>query len=397
MKKIRTILMMFFVLVFVANAFEVSVDNVFWNGGTGSWMTPENWTETEAPYWLVPGWVAGNPNNSGSWAYDGNRARAVIQSGTAQITAASTPDGQIFRTYIGGESGANLDILSTSGDNGVRTWQVHLGNIAGQSGTINQSGGNVNLRGAAYIGENGYGAYNLSGGSLTVGNRDVYLGRNSGATGELTISGGTFTQVTGNYAFYLGNYGTGIVNQTGGDAVFDLLRIGYRSTGDGGNIYTISGGTFQHNKYMGIYNDATFKVSGSGAESIRIMQLNTSGEGAGSKLAVELDALGSTLIEVYGSGDDPYTNGADLSYVTLLVDTLTGFNGALGDKYDILWSATNINTTGLSLVSLSDIAFAWDVIDYNDGKLLQLTVIPEPASMILLGVGCLILSSRRKK
>ncbi|OHB52250.1 MAG: hypothetical protein A2Y10_06175 [Planctomycetes bacterium GWF2_41_51] len=388
---------MIFVFALVANAADYAPhdNDVFWVGGTGTWRTWTNWSDPAPGQWYIPGVVATNPYNDGSWAYNGNNGRAIIQSGTAQITSTSQPDGQVYMTCVGSISGANLDILSTSGE--LKLWNTYVGPNAGYSGTINQSGGTVKLRGTTRIGGDGNGAYNLSGGSLTVGEKDVTIGNVSGSTGQLTISGGTLLQ-TGS-TFYLGYYGTGVINQTGGDVTFDLLRMGYRSTGDGGNVYSISGGTFQHNKYLGIYNDSTFKVVGSGAESIRIMQLNSSGEGAGSKLAVELDSIGSTLIEVYGDPDngDPYIGGADLSYVTLFIDTLVDFDGVIGETYDILWSATTINTTGMSLVCLSDTMFSWDVVDYNGGELLQLTVIPEPATIILLSAGYLVLAVKRKK
>ena len=67
---------------------------------------------------------------------------------------------------------------------------VYLGQYAGQSGTVNQTGGALNvLTNYLRVGGGGVGTYRLSGG--TVSNTTLYVAASSGSTGTVFISGGS--------------------------------------------------------------------------------------------------------------------------------------------------------------------------------------------------------------
>ncbi len=201
----------------------------------------------------------------------------------------------------------------------------------------------------------------------------------------------------------IGQAGDGVFNQTGGVALLDRPRLGLTNTSSG--VYTISGGELYVKKYFGAYWNSTFHVVGSGASKIDIQQMSFNrAEGQNVKLAVDLDEFGSTLIQVglYTDAASTSHSGALLDNVILEIGTLAGFNGEVGDVYDILWAAQNgIRTTGMTLISTGDVKFDWAVVDATTrgkagGEMLIVTVIPEPATLVLLGLGG-VLSLRRRK
>jgi hypothetical protein len=465
----KKLVLLMVVLVFVSAA-NADKDDVYWNG-TGLWMDwpSSTWTEntTDGGAWAIPGWVSsGNPYYVSGWGSTSNKGRAVIQSGTAQITSGSHPDGRVERLYVEGSSDAALAISTD-----VSIYRYYVGNASGTTGAVTQTNGDV---AANYLslGTSGSGSYAISGGSLSVANNAITVANsasssfaiNQSGTSSLTIAGEfaaagaagsscTFNQTggtatfsnTGNFQLgsngaatytissgtftengkaYLGNNngssctfnmsGDSIVNllgsdtycsnnagsvfrfnQSGGDFTSNRLKLGMNDGSDA--EFKISGGTFTLNYYMSVYYDATFKVSGSGATSIRMPQLGMSrAAGNGHTLAVELDAGGSTLIEVYGLSTDSYY-GAMLDNATLTVNTLMGFDGIAGDVYDILHSATTITTAGLVFNNLSGTQFSWAVIDdaIRGGQTLQLTVLPEPMTIALMSIGGLLFIRRR--
>jgi hypothetical protein len=412
------------ILLFVASGVQASVYDVMWNGGTGLWMTESNWTEdtSDGSAWAIPGWVGGNPYNDKTWSSTSNKGYAWVKSGTAQITSSSYPDGRIERLYLGGESGANMTMTGGS----LTVYRIYLADGSGNIGTFTQSGGTTSLTAASnYFGNSGTATYSISGGTLNTGSGTVNFGNSTGGAGTLNISGSG--RVTGSSDYYLGyatnasgtmNITGGSINDTSGTATSSIaLHVGYaagsagtvvQSDGDvkikilkmgensaSSGTYTISGGSLEIGRYISVYYNSTFKVSGSDAASILIKQLAMYRDST--VLAVELDAEGSTLIEIYGTASDTYS-GANLANATLQIDTLSDFDGVVGDVYDILWSATTISATNLVFSNLSSTQFSWAVMDdtVRGGQVLQVTVIPEPASMVLLSFGCLLFVRHKK-
>ncbi|HBG27138.1 MAG: hypothetical protein A2Y10_18620 [Planctomycetes bacterium GWF2_41_51] len=226
-------------LVFGAIAIgDEPADNVYWNGGTGLWMDGANWTDDPAlPDWSIPGYV-------GVEGYDWNKGVAVITSGTAQITSGSAPDGRVEKLVIGGTGGASVDISGNVEFNRVLT-----ANEGDQTGTINQTGGNVTIRnggGLSTFGVNGSSSYNLSGGSLTLSNNGIF-GGSAGATSQFNQTGGSFLANDTAQHFYVGN-------AAGSSGQFDI---------EGGN-FTIS----SKELYLGTSGSGTMNVSGNANVSL---------------------------------------------------------------------------------------------------------------------------------
>jgi hypothetical protein len=392
MKKIYSLI----AVVFLSTVVCADVNDVFWNVSSGTWMTQSNWTEntTDGAKWAIPGWVVGNPYNTGaSTDPNWNSGLAWIQSGTAQITPTSKPDGRILRLYVGGSSGA---VLQISGDfSAYDTW---IARYSGQSGTITQTAGNAYIINRAYWADNGSGTYNLSGGSLLMDCGTVYFGNNYGATLTLNQTGGNFwadgTLIAGSArgavgtvnissgifehtgTLVLGDSGVGTLNLTGGTANLKNVYIGRTGTVSKNSVCKITGGNFQASGAVLIGNSAMFKVSGSGASNISISQLGDSCSQA--RISVELDAGGVTPIKVTGAETDTYC-GVRLFNSQLLVNTLSSYTGTVGSHYDIIWSASfmDFGDAGLTLINSSSHYFTYQILKgtdcgYESGYVLRL-------------------------
>jgi len=202
---------------------------------------------------------------SGTMTITGNNALTgevyVVQGALAQTA------GQTGINYFGVGSGAGASGLYSLSSGTLNVSQaMQVGDWSG-SGTVNQTGGVVNIAGTGTgasfnIGnQGGVGVYNLSGGTLNLGgaNGGLYsLGRTQSASqpasqGTLNLSGSGLLDVqSGN--FVIGDRdgtarnGTGTVNQTGG--VFRVengagLFLAGAAPTSGTNIYNLASGTLE--------------------------------------------------------------------------------------------------------------------------------------------------------
>ena len=328
--------------------------------------------------------------------------------------------------YVGFQGNGTVDLSDSSSFSQSGTvGNVYVGNSAGSTGTINvRDTASVSL-GKTYIGSSGYGEVNQSGGTFSIDNYYSYVGVNNGSTGVVNLTSGTFEKSSHNGHFYVGNNagavgvlnvsggtldmtcaiielgqnGHGELNQTGGDVDANYIIMGNAAAGDGS--YTISAGSVDVDRYIYLhYGDSSMTVDGSGADHIKADRFLV----GGNTMNINLDAAGSTLIEVDGAAGSAYFNA--YANGTWNIDTLAGFDGVVGDTYDILWSATDIlNTNTLNLVNVGATEFDWSIIDNVDrdgnaggtGKMLQVTVIPEPATLGMIAfIGGAMVWIRRK-
>jgi fibronectin-binding autotransporter adhesin len=242
----KKIVIGFLMVCISANLMAASVDDVFWFGGTGDWMTQSNWSEladgtqtSGISYWYIPGWISGNPSNpTSSWTSTSNKGFAIIAGGTANLTSSSKPDGRVERFYVGGSSGANLNIS----DN-LTVYRAWVGTAAADIGTVTQTAGTVTLSGSSYIGDNGAGTYNISGGTFT-SSGELRIGTNGGSSGAVNVSGGTFASTNANFS--LGYYGNAALNLTGGAVTITGTNAYIGRYGDNAGVtnVNISNGTF---------------------------------------------------------------------------------------------------------------------------------------------------------
>ena len=122
-------------------------DSVHWNG-TGDWTELGNWSETpvtngENVVWNRPGWVVGNPANTGSSTDpDWNEGFAHIDTGTVDVTPSSSPDGTVNKLYMGSDVGNTTLNISEDFTVKYKTYMGY-GSTASDVATINQTAGNV--------------------------------------------------------------------------------------------------------------------------------------------------------------------------------------------------------------------------------------------------------------
>ena len=157
--------------------------------------------------------------------------------------------GATYTVPSGGDAFANLvdgydqagTVTHSSGTLTISNF-FDLGDQPGSNGTYNLSGtGTINTP-QTFVGNQGTGVFNQSGGAHTVGSLGLQIGYFSTANGTYTLSGGTLS-VTGPTS--LGYLGTGVFTQSGGMATLgQLLFVGQGGTGtfnlNGGNLYVTS-------------------------------------------------------------------------------------------------------------------------------------------------------------
>ena len=126
----------------------------------------------------------------------------VINGGTAAITL---PGAACYDLYLGDPNSTN-------------------------SGTIQMSGGSLTVSYYEYVGNDGAGTFNQTGGTNNVSSSSggLYLGYTSASYGSYNLSAG---QLLGNLQ-YLGYSGTGRFTQSGGTNTFSNLYLGYYSRRD---------------------------------------------------------------------------------------------------------------------------------------------------------------------
>ena len=201
--------------------------------------------------WNVPAnWVGGVAPTSGQDAVIKNSGTALLPTGVA---------GTSFGAFIGFQGNGTLNI---SGGNLVTTNDARLGFFAGNNGSAILSSGTWAITQNLDIGVSGTGSLVMSGGNLTA--LVSTIGANSGAVGTASLSGGVWS----NFTLDVGSNGTGSLSITGGLASAGFTAIGGNTNGVGS--LTISSGTLQNTRsgvglYVGYFGNGTLNVSGSAA------------------------------------------------------------------------------------------------------------------------------------
>jgi hypothetical protein len=428
--KMKKLVLLLVVLLLSANGFAAVYTNTVTWAGEGDWMEQSHWTDSPTtPNWNIPGWVVDNPLNTvPSTSPDWNGGYAHIDSGICNITPASNPDGTVAIMYVG--SAADSATLNISDDLTIRK-QMYIGyeSVSSSIATINHTAGTVtygtdatlanrrflmgrgagtsvyNLSGTAVmttsadydsIGYDGTSTsiFNMTGGTINDTGTALQIGNSVGSTGIVNLSGGTLNAY-GSAGIYIGvrtdSTHTGTLNLSGTGVLNSHdIKVSYLAGSTG--LLKISGGSLNCDRIWYTLNGGKSVISGSGATSIVTKQFSADGK----TLGIELDADGSTLIEVVGLAAETY-HGAFLIGSTLEVSALTGFDSDA--LYNILWSAAELDTTGLVFNNLTGVNMDWRVVNYNlggiDGQMLQL-VVPEPATICVLLLGSLMLVRRKR-
>lgn len=228
-----------------------------------------------------------------------------------------------FAINSGGEAQLSVSHEVSSGQ---------LGQTSGQSGILTlQTGSNLILKrndlendvyGTVYVGVAGQGTLNLSGGTLT--SVDLRVASASGGTGSVNFSGGALN-LSG--VLYLGDGGTGTLTQTVGVLTAANAIVGASGTG----TLTATGGQLDiTNLTVGGAGQGTLTVSGPAT-----LQTATTiiGNDAGSNGTATLSGTtwtnsGNLTVGSAGSGTLTVEDGASLTVDGSL--TLTGASGGSG-------------------------------------------------------------------
>jgi PEP-CTERM motif len=168
-----------------------------WKGGTSNWNTASNWNPSGVP-------------GSGD---------------IANVTGMTTTSQTITYNYTGSAvslSGLTVDLTGGAG---------------GASEILSMSANSLSVDGFEYVGYNGLGTINQSGGTNTISNAgySLILGLDSGSTDAYTLSGSGSLSVAGNEQ--VGGAGSGSFEQNSGQNSAGNVVVGDGSTG----TYVLSG------------------------------------------------------------------------------------------------------------------------------------------------------------
>lgn len=177
-----------------------------------------------------------------------------------------------------GNSGNGLCTMTVK-DNGVlnvANIDFNVGDVGTSQGILNIEGsGSVTANGIAFIGKNTgtSGTLNITGGTFT-GKRWIPIGRFGGGIGVVNVTGGTFAQQNVNESIIVGEEGTGTLNVSGtGAVVSDSTVYGLIVTNGGTGVGTVNldGGSITANQVQDRGGLSAFNFNGgtlrAGAES----------------------------------------------------------------------------------------------------------------------------------
>jgi fibronectin-binding autotransporter adhesin len=186
----------------------------------------------------------GGTNTVGGYLSVGEKFGSIgtytLNSGSLSISGSSSDE------YVGYQGTGYFN--QSGGTNTVGGLYLSVGDQAGGNGTYSLSGTGSVTTPEIDVAYKGTGNFNQSGGTVTItgNNSALYVGNDSGSNGAYTLSGTGTLNVstgTGNNANeeYVGNYGTGQFNQSGGTNSAAFVTVGYYSGASG--TYALSGGS----------------------------------------------------------------------------------------------------------------------------------------------------------
>jgi len=240
-----------------------------WAGGAGvqDWGDPNNWTPNGVPGATDTANLVQNDAVDRTAAYRNILPAAPALAGvvvhasgagamTLQLSQTGIPGDLVTQNAWIGQGQVNQAAGSFT------AYNLILGEDAGQTGTYNLGGGNVNPT-YLYVGNYGTGVFHqaeLFGipSNVTVTDGGLSLGTNAGATGTYNLIGGTLTTPWTN----VGDNGAGTFNQGGGDHNVDnYLTVGANPGSTG--MYELGGGVINAGTSIVGYGGAgTFNQGG---------------------------------------------------------------------------------------------------------------------------------------
>jgi hypothetical protein len=175
---------------------------------------------------------------------------------------------QVYGDEIVGVNG-QAAFLQTGGVHQIKLQSgldaLRLGSGAVGSGIYSLVNGSLTIDGGnEYVGYYGIGTFNQSGGSHVVGDsipQTLFIGYLAGSSGHYRLGGGTLSPYLGTGVTEVGRSGTGVFDQSAG--TLSALMLHVASSGTGVGTYILSGGSAQaqYSQIIGFYGSGSFLQS----------------------------------------------------------------------------------------------------------------------------------------
>ena len=271
-------------------------------------------------------------------------------SGDAEfiIDPAANNGEQEFHVGAFGGAGESTGVVNVSDDALLSIQRGYIGSNDGNSGTLNQSGGRVNVNTWMSIGRDtgAVGEYNMTGGELSGFTDGLTIGESNGAQGTLNVSG---SSVVSTNLLSVGRFG--------GGAVGELSIAGSAASVSASGNVNIGGDSLAPTDATGILN---FTADAAGVTPLIAGADVFLNDGAG---------LGSALLTV----DMSLAPAGDI----LLIDV----GGSLLGTFAGLPQGAIVPGSGGRRITYQ----------YGDGN--DVALVPEPTALVMLltgGVACLV-------
>lgn len=335
-----------------------------WSAGIGDWGVGANWGGT------VP---------DGTTAYVNNGGTATVGSGTYTPTA-------VGAGYLADTTGT---ILVNSGGTLTLSSTIHLGRVAGATGTLTVDGGVVTTISHLYTGQagTGSGTVNVKNSGQVSVNR-FYGGEYTGSSSIATVSSGG--SLASSSLFYVAKGGIGTLDITGTGSSVTAGSTFYAGIEGGSSTVTISfGGLLDSDgtSYLGFADGDVGSVSVTGAGSLWDAHSVYVGRstGTGSLTIDDGGKVYATALTISANGSVNMKDNAMLAIDGDAAANLTSFLTLVADTDNInYWDGS----------AYQDITTGTEGVDYtlsSDGLTTTLTVIPESATMSLFLLSASIL------
>ena len=242
----------FFALVAASLVFRPGARAATWDGANpGDWNTAANWTPDGVP----------------------NGVDAIVNSGEAQISA-NAPNPNDLR--VNDTNAGTATVTQSAGSITVNAW-TRFGTTAGGTGVYNLNGGTLTANSRVNIGEGGTGTLNITNGTFNINDVfNVNADNIAGGTGTVNQSGGIVNKAAGNW-FAIGqdpNGGTGTYNLSGNGTLNSAVLV---LVGDNGVGFLNISGASTLNANAGVLMGSTSNAASSGTLNLNGGTLTVTG------------------------------------------------------------------------------------------------------------------------